>query len=223
MPKIIDLKIREKVYQSKKSQLSILKNFNLEVNAGEKIAIVGESGVGKSSLLNIIGLLDRNYDGEYTLFGSQTDHLLTGELAQWRNQRIGFVLQESALIDSLTIEDNIKLPFLYAGSEKGRSQQAEDFESVTSAIEIRPILKKKPIECSGGEKARAVFARGIIMNPQLILADEPTASLDVENRERIVALLFRMNKKFNTTIITVTHDLEVANRHDRVIHLERSK
>jgi len=223
MPKIIDLKIRDKIYKSKKSQLSILKNFHLEVNAGEKIAIVGESGVGKSSLLNIIGLLDRNYDGEYTLFGSQTDHLLTSELAKWRNQRIGFVLQESALIDSLTIEDNIKLPFLYAGSEKERSQQAKDFETVTNAIEIKPILKKKPLECSGGEKARAVFARGIIMNPQLILADEPTAALDVENRERIVALLFRMNKEFNTTIITVTHDLEVANRHDRVIHLERSK
>lgn len=223
VPKIIDLKIKEKIYKSKKSQLSFLKNFNLEVNAGEKIAIVGESGVGKSSLLNIIGLLDRNYDGEYTLFGSQTDHLLTSELAQWRNQRIGFVLQESALIDSLTIEDNIKLPFLYTGSEKECSRQAKDFETVTSAIEIKPILKKKPLECSGGEKARAVFARGIIMNPQIILADEPTAALDVENRERIVALLFRMNKEFSTTIITVTHDLEIANRHDRVIHLERSK
>ncbi len=223
MSKIIDLKIREKIYNSKKSQLSILNNFNLEVNAGEKIAIVGESGVGKSSLLNIIGLLDRNYDGEYTLFGSQTDHLLTDELAQWRNQRIGFVLQESALIDSLTIEDNIKLPFLYVGPEKGRLRQDEDFETVTNALEIKSILKKKPLECSGGEKARAVFARGIIMNPQIILADEPTASLDVDNRERIVSLLFRMNEEFNTTIITVTHDLEVANRHDRVIHLERNK
>lgn len=222
MTKIIDLKIKEKIYKSKKSQLSILNNFNLEVNTGEKIAIVGKSGAGKSSLLNIIGLLDRNYDGEYTLFGSQTDHLLTSELAQWRNQRIGFVLQESALIDSLTIEDNIKLPFLYAGSEK-ESLRQEAFETVTNAIEIKHILKKKPLECSGGEKARAVFARGIIMNPQIILADEPTASLDVENRERIVNLLFRMNKEFNTTIITVTHDLEIANCHDRVIHLERSK
>ncbi len=223
MPKIIDLKIKEKIYKSKKSKISILNNFTLEVNAGEKIAIVGESGVGKSSLLNIIGLLDRNYDGEYTLFGSQTDHLLTDELAQWRNQRIGFVLQESALIDSLTIEDNIKLPFLYAGPDKEHLRWDEDFETVTNAIDIKPILKKKPLECSGGEKARAVFARGIIMNPQIILADEPTASLDVDNRERIVSLLFRMNEEFNTTIITVTHDLEVANRHDRVIHLERSK
>ena len=153
MTKIIDLRIKEKIYKSRKSQISILNDFNLEVNTGEKIAIVGESGVGKSSLLNILGLLDRNYDGEYTLFGSPTEHLLTSELAQWRNQRIGFVLQESALINSLTIEDNIKLPILYTGFEKGKSKQDEDFEMVTNAIEIKSILKKKPLECSGGEKA----------------------------------------------------------------------
>ena len=223
MTKMIELSIKEKVYRSKKTQVSILNDFNLEVVAGEKIAIVGESGAGKSSLLNIIGLLDRNYDGQYTLFGSPTNHLDTSKLAQWRNQKIGFVLQESALVNSLAIEDNIKLPFLYAGAEKNRRKETEDFESVIDAIEIRSILKKKPLECSGGEKARAVFARGIIMKPQIILADEPTASLDMENRERIVTLLFRMNKEFNTTIITVTHDLEIANRHDRVIHIERSK
>lgn len=223
MTKIIDLSIKEKIYKSKQSQLSILNNFNLEVAAGEKIAIVGESGAGKSSLLNIIGLLDRNYVGKYTLFGSLTAQLHTSELANWRNQRIGFVLQESALINSLTIEDNIKLPFLYAGSEKKKLSEDENFEAVVSAIGIKPILKKKPLECSGGERARTVFARGIIMKPQIILADEPTASLDVENRERIVALLFELNREFGTTIITVTHDLEVANRHDRVIHLERSK
>lgn len=118
MTNIIDLNIKEKVYKNKKSQLSILNDFKLEVKAGEKIAIVGESGVGKSSLLNIMGLLDSDYNGEYTLFGSPTDHLHASELAQWRNQKIGFVLQESALINTLTIEDNIKLPLLYAGSGK---------------------------------------------------------------------------------------------------------
>ncbi len=222
MMKIIDLKIKEKVYKNKKTQLSILNNLNLEVNVGEKIAIVGESGVGKSSLLNIIGLLDRDYDGEYTLFGLPTINLHTSELAKWRNEKIGFVLQESALINSLTIEDNIKLPLLYADSRK-KEFNSKDFESIINAIDIQHILKKKPLECSGGEKARAVFARGIIMKPQIILADEPTASLDIENRKRIINLLFKMNKEFNTTIITVTHDLEIANRHDRVIHLERRK
>lgn len=222
MTNIIDLNIREKVYKKKKTQLSILNNFKLEVNAGEKISIVGESGVGKSSLLNIVGLLDTDYSGEYTLFGSLTDNLHASELAQWRNQKVGFVLQESALINSLTIEENIKLPLFYVGSEK-KNFKPEDFENVINAIEIKPILKKKPLECSGGEKARAVFARGIIMKPQIILSDEPTASLDVENRKRIVNLLFKMNEEFNTTIITVTHDLEVANRHDKVIHLVRSK
>ena len=162
-------------------------------------------------MLNIIGLIDRNYVGAYTLFGSITNSLHTSELAQWRNQKIGFVLQESALINSLTIEDNIKLPLLYAGSGK-KEFKAEDFESVVDAIGIKPILKKKPLECSGGEKARAVFARGVIMKPQIILADEPTASLDVKNKERIVTLLFKMNKKFSTTIITVTHDLEIGKR-----------
>lgn len=222
MTNIIDLNIKEKVYKNKKTQLSILNNFKLQVNAGEKIAIVGESGVGKSSLLNIIGLLDKDYKGEYTLWGSPTDNLHASELAQWRNQKIGFVLQESALINSLTIEDNIKLPLLYADSRGGEIKQ-EDFENVINAIGIKSILKKKPHECSGGQRSRAVFARGIIMQPQIILSDEPTASLDVENRERIVNLLFKMNKEFNATIITVTHDLELANRHDRVIRLERSK
>lgn len=222
MTKIIDLRIKEKIYKSKKSQLSILNNFTLEVHAGEKIAIAGESGAGKSSLLNIIGLLDRDYNGEYTLFGSLTNKLDASRLARWRNQKIGFVLQESALINSLTMEDNIKLPLLYAGSGK-KEFKPGDFEGVINAIGIKPILKKKPFECSGGEKARAVFARGIIMNPPIILADEPTASLDMENRERIVNLLFKINKEFNTAIITVTHDLEIANRHDRVIHMEKCK
>ncbi|MDR1773685.1 MAG: ATP-binding cassette domain-containing protein [Clostridioides sp.] len=222
MTKIIDLEIQEKVYKKKKSYISILNNFKIEVSAGEKIAIVGKSGVGKSSLLNILGLIDRNYTGTYTLFGLPTDKLSMKDLANWRNEKIGFVLQESALINSLTIEDNIKLPLLYSRSSDNKSKLL-NFENIIRAIDIDSILKKKPLECSGGEKARAVFARSIIMNPSIILCDEPTASLDIENREKIIDLLFKMNKEFNTTIITVTHDNEFANRHDKVIHLERRK
>lgn len=220
MTRIIDLSIQEKAYKGKKTNISLLNDFRLEINSGERIAIVGKSGAGKTTLLNILGLLDRDYTGSYTLFGSNTNDMNLSQLAEWRNQRIGFVLQESALINTLSIEENIRLPLLY--TKAGEKPEAEEFESIIDGIDIASILNKKPLECSGGEKSRAVFARAIIMKPELILCDEPTASLDGENKERILSLLYKMNQEFGTTIITVTHDMEVANRHDRIIQLERS-
>ena len=197
----------------------VINNTTLEFEKNGLVALLGASGSGKTTLLNILGLLDRNYSGSYTLFGSKTNDLNLSQLAEWRNQKIGFVLQESALINSLTIEENIKLPLLYA--KFGENRKSEDFESIVNGLGIESILKKKPLECSGGEKSRVVFARAVIMKPQLILCDEPTASLDGDNKERIITLLFKMNQELNTTIITVTHDLEVANRHEKIIHLER--
>ena len=218
MRSMIDIQIEDKTFT--KSKLSILKGFSMQVEAGEKLAIVGESGVGKSSLLNILGLLDRDYRGEYYLFGEKTNGLDEKVLAKWRNQRIGFVLQESAMIHSLTVEKNIQLPFLYMES-KDRNSLLENFTQIVKEIGIESILQKKPLDCSGGERARAVFARGILMKPEVLLADEPTSSLDTENKERIIHSLFEMNRKFGTTIITVTHDLDMAKRHDRVIRLEK--
>ena len=217
MTKMIDLSIQEKIYKGKKTNLSLLEDFKLEVNNGERIAVVGKSGVGKTTMLSILGLLDRDYTGSYELFGLKTNDMTLNQFAELRNQKIGFVLQESALIDSLTIEENIRLPLLYS---KG-NHKTEDLESIAAGIDIAHILNKKPLECSGGEKARAVFARAILMRPDLLLCDEPTASLDGENKERILSLICKMNQEFGTTIITVTHDREVADRHDRIIHLER--
>ncbi|RTX73220.1 ATP-binding cassette domain-containing protein [Mammaliicoccus sciuri] len=220
MNDIIKLEIKQKKFKDK--NYSILKNFTLNVMQGEKISIIGESGVGKTSLLNILGLLDTNFQGEYKLFDSNIKNLSQNKLSQWRNQKIGFVLQDSALINSLSIEDNIKLPLLYSKLEKDLN--AEDhFKRIVNKIGLDPILKKKPLECSGGQRSRAVFARGIIMKPQIILSDEPTASLDTKNKNNIIDLLFDMNTEFNTTIITVTHDLSVANRHNRLVKLERDE
>ncbi|MBM7602603.1 putative ABC transport system ATP-binding protein [Metabacillus crassostreae] len=220
MNSIIKLEIQKKTF--KKKGFSILNDFELEVEPGERLSIIGESGVGKTSLLNIMGLLDTQYQGSYKLFDSSVKDLSRNKLAEWRNQRIGFVLQESALINSLTIEDNIKLPLLYANIEKDLTVQ-DHFKRIINKIGIEPILKKKPLECSGGQRSRAVFARAVIMNPQIILSDEPTASLDLENKEKIINLLFDMNKEFNTTVITVTHDLDLAHRHERIITLERNE
>ena len=220
MNSIIKLEIQKKTF--KKKGFSILHDFELEVEPGERLSIIGESGVGKTSLLNIIGLLDTQYQGSYELFDSSVKDLPRNKLAEWRNQKIGFVLQESALINSLTIEDNIKLPLMYANVEKDPIVQ-DHFKRLINTIGIESILKKKPLECSGGQRSRAVFARAVIMNPQIIISDEPTASLDVANKEKIINLLFDMNKEFNTTIITVTHDLDLANRHERIITLERNE
>ncbi|MDM5208189.1 ABC transporter ATP-binding protein [Cytobacillus kochii] len=220
MNSIIKLEIQKKTF--KKKGFSILNDFDLEVKPGERLSIVGESGVGKTSLLNILGLLDTKYQGNYRLFDSPVKDLSRNKLAEWRNQKIGFVLLESSLINSLTIEDNIKLPLMYGNVEKNLTVQ-ERFKRITNKIGIEPILKKKPLDCSGGQRSRAVFARAVIMNPQIILSDEPTASLDSENKEKIINLLFDMNKEFNTTVITVTHDLDIANRHERIITLERNE
>ncbi|MEK4200616.1 ABC transporter ATP-binding protein [Cytobacillus sp. FSL K6-0265] len=220
MNSIIKLEIQKKTF--KKKDFSILNNFDLEVKPGERLSIIGESGVGKTSLLNILGLLDTDYQGNYKLFDSPVNDLSRNKLAEWRNQKIGFVLQESSLINSLTIEDNIKLPLMYGNVEKDLTVQ-ERFKRITNKIGIESILKKKPLDCSGGQRSRAVFARAVIMNPQIILSDEPTASLDLENKNKIINLLFDMNKEFNTTIITVTHDLDVANRHERIITLKNNE
>ena len=220
MKKVIDLKINEKVYRNKKQLTSVLNNFRLNVNKGEKVSIVGRSGVGKTTLLNILGLLDTDYDGEYMLFDSLINNMDSTQLAKWRNQKIGFVLQESALINSITIEENIKLPLQYADSEYIFKE--ERFNEILNKIGIESILKKKPLECSGGEKSRAIFARAIIMNPSLILCDEPTASLDEYNKQQIMNLLFKMNKEQDVTIVTVTHDMNIASQHDRIIKLERN-
>lgn len=220
MKKVIDLKINEKAYRNKKQLTSVLNNFRLNVNKGEKVSIVGRSGVGKTTLLNILGLLDTDYDGEYMLFDSLINNMESTQLAKWRNQKIGFVLQESALINSITIEENIKLPLQYADSEYIFKE--ERFNEILNKIGIESILKKKPLECSGGEKSRAIFARAIIMSPSLILCDEPTASLDEYNKQQIMNLLFKMNKEQDVTIVTVTHDMNIASQHDRIIKLERN-
>lgn len=217
MKKIIDLQVSEKTYKNKKVSKTVLSNFKLNVNEGEKVAIVGKSGIGKTTLLNILGLLDNNYNGKYILFNSFINDMKSTQLAKLRNKRIGFVLQESALIKSMTIEENIKLPLQYADSSY--IFEEEKFNEILNRIGIQSILKKKPLECSGGEKSRAVFARAIIMQPSLILCDEPTASLDDYNKQQIIDLLFEMNEKKNVTIITVTHDTSIANQHDRIIKL----
>lgn len=214
----IDLHIEEKSYNKGTQPVPALHDFHLAVGKGERIALVGASGVGKSTLLNILGLIDHAYQGTYTLNGQDTRNLSSRERAKFRNQHIGFVLQESALINSLSIRENIELPLMYARTIQA-NELKERTQKIASSIGIDTLLDKKPLACSGGERARAVFARAVLMRPGLILADEPTASLDEDHKRRIMNLLFDMNKTHQSTIITVTHDKDIAKLHDRIIHL----
>ncbi|MBP3222465.1 MAG: ABC transporter ATP-binding protein [Actinomycetaceae bacterium] len=218
MTHIIDLNIKEKIYTKKRTTLHLLRDFTLQIQQGETIAILGESGSGKSTLLNILGLLDTQYSGRYSLYNTDVKTLSVNTRAQWRNEKIGFVLQESTLIHSMSIKDNITLPLLYS-QKKYPSQQW--YEEIVETLDITHILDKKPLECSGGEKSRVSFARGIIMDPPLILSDEPTASLDTKNRNKLMSLLFDRNKNKGTTLVTVTHDENTADLHGRKIHIYR--
>lgn len=213
--KTIDIHIDKKSF--KKGQLAILRNFDLSIQQGELVALVGKSGVGKTSLLNILGLLDKRFDGKYSLFDEDTNQLSDSKMAEIRNEQIGFVLQESSLIDALTLKENITLPYVYA---KNKQIDEQRLEGIGDKLAIRDLFDKYPKECSGGQKSRAAFARAIIMEPKLLLADEPTASLDQENKENLFDLMKMMNQESQTTVITVTHDLEFAEKHDRLITLK---
>lgn len=213
---LIDIHIQQKSF--KKGQLSILHNLNLSIEQGEFVAIVGKSGVGKTSLLNILGLLDDQFAGDYTLFDKDTRKLTNIEKAEIRNEQIGFVLQESSLIDSLTLRENITLPYVYS---KHKQVDEKRLKEIGEQLEIVDLFDKHPKECSGGQKSRAAFARAIIMDPKLLLADEPTASLDQENKENLFDLMKMMNQYGQTTIVTVTHDRELAEKHDRIITLKQ--
>ncbi|MFV8805660.1 ABC transporter ATP-binding protein [Aerococcus urinaeequi] len=209
MKKIIDLKIKSKNF--KHNNVTSLQNFSLAVNQGETIAITGDSGVGKSTLLNILGLLDSKYEGYYNLFGHDMKKMSEKEKASMRNNQIGFVLQESSLINNLTIKENILLPRLY-NTDIPRSELGKRMMDLARSLDIINVLDKKPLECSGGQKSRAAFARAVIMHPKLILADEPTASLDESNKENMISVLKNFNQNNDVTILIVTHDLDVANR-----------
>lgn len=214
MTRLIELSLKQKRF--KKNKRVILKDFQLSVSAGDSIAVMGESGIGKTSLLNILGLIDQDYEGSYELFGRSAKAYSVKEQAQMRNNRIGFILQENALIPSLSIKDNICLPWLYCPKEK---QDQAFFDELIRRLKLDDLLSQKPGECSGGQRARAVIGRAVLMKPDLILADEPTASLDEENRQEVLAILKDLNRDFKASLITVTHDHAVAQNHRKILRM----
>jgi putative ABC transport system ATP-binding protein len=210
-----------KVYGTGQLATRAVDEINLEVKKGEFISIVGPSGSGKSTLLNLFGLLDRPSSGKIFIDGRDVSNLSQNEAAIFRNKKIGFVFQSYNLINRLTALQNVELPLIAANVPKQRRIERAKF--LLSAIGLKGKEDKLPTMLSGGEQQRVAIARALVSEPSVILADEPTGNLDSKSAKVIVDLLSEINKKFRSTIIVVTHNMEVANATQRIVMLRDGK
>jgi putative ABC transport system ATP-binding protein len=205
-----------KIYGHAEAKVEALKNVNVSVSQGEFVAIVGASGSGKSSLLHLLGGVDRPTSGQVIIDGTQLYTKTENELALFRRRKIGFIFQAYNLIPVLTTEENIKLPMLLENKKADESY-------VNELLGILGLQERKnhlPSELSGGQQQRTAIGRALINKPSIILADEPTGNLDSKHSNEIVDLLTFSVKKYNQTLIMITHDLNIAERADRIVRIK---
>ena len=216
---ILEVNNLKKIYTTRfgGNQVMALKNVTFTVEKGEYVAIMGESGSGKSTLLNILAALDKPTSGTVLLDGKDISRVRESVLAQFRRDNLGFVFQEFNLLDTFTLEDNIYLPMVLAGSNY--QQMRERLIPIIEKLGICDIMSKYPYEVSGGQKQRAAVARALIMQPMLILADEPTGALDSRATDELLSLFSSINKD-GQTILMVTHSVKAASRANRVLFIK---
>ena len=199
-------------------ELEVLKGVNLEVKKGEVVAIVGKSGAGKTTLLQIIGTLDRPTSGKVVIDGTDVFALKESALAAFRNKHIGFIFQMHQLLPEFTALENVCIPAMIAREKE--SDYKPRAERLLRELGMEERLGHKPNELSGGERQRVAAARALMMSPDIILADEPTGSLDEKNKKELSELLLHLRKQYGQTILLVTHDKELAQMADRVIEIK---
>lgn len=199
-------------------KLEVLKDISLTIDKGEVVSIVGPSGAGKTTLLQIVGTLDQPDTGTVVVDGVDVGNLSTDKLSQFRNRHIGFVFQFHQLLPEFTALENIEIPAFIAGKSKSEAKKL-----AMDLLEFMGLTERanhKPNELSGGEKQRVAVARALVNNPNVILADEPTGSLDTKNRQELYQLFFRLRDEFGQTFVIVTHDESLADLTDRTIHMK---
>lgn len=202
----------------KYGQLEVLKDIDLTVNEGEIVSIVGASGAGKTTLLQIIGTLDKADSGTVSIQNQIVTNLKDNKLSDFRNKNIGFIFQFHQLLPEFTALENVMIPALIAKQKDSAAKQKAS--ELLDLLGLSSRIDHKPNELSGGEKQRVAVARALINNPAVILADEPSGSLDTENKIELHKLFFDLRDRFGQTFIIVTHDEELAKITDRVIHMK---
>ena len=211
---MIELKQIEKNYRRGAEEVRALRGVDLSIAAGELLAIIGPSGAGKTTLLHILGCLDQPTRGEVLFDGVNTSNMPESELVQLRREKIGFVFQQFYLIPGLSVFDNIALPLLFSKKQASRTK----ILALAEMVGLEHRLDHAPAQLSGGEMQRAAIARGLVNDPEVLLADEPTGNLDSENSDKIYALLRSLSQNGLATVM-ITHNTELAARAQRTVQI----
>ncbi len=208
-----------KYYEDANARLDILKGVSLQVSAGEMVAIIGASGSGNSTLLHMLGLLDKPTSGQILINGQQTHALPEKAISRIRNESLGFVYQFHHLLNEFNALDNVAMPLIVRRMD--RKQARSQAEAVLERVGLKERIHHTPGQLSGGERQRVALARALVTRPVCVLADEPTGNLDRETAASMFALLKQMNSEFRTAFVIVTHDAKLASLADRQLLMER--
>jgi len=218
MSSVLNCSQLSRTFSEGKEALHILRDVNLDIAAGERVAIMGASGSGKSTLLHLLGGLDDPTTGEVFISGVPVAGLGSAQLGRLRNSKLGFVYQFHHLLPEFTALENVAMPLLIGGSDP--FEAGKQAEQILEHVGLSSRLTHKPGELSGGERQRAAVARALVTQPQCILADEPTGNLDRKNAEQVFDLMLNLNQEHGASLLIVTHDASLAERMDRILYLQ---
>ena len=212
-----------KLFTTDEVETTALNGVSIEIQPGEFVAMMGPSGCGKSTLLNILGLLDNPSEGEYYFFGTEVAKMSERNRANLRKGNIGFVFQSFNLIPVLNVIENVEFPCLMRKDPEPLTSLRARVIKLCEDVGLGPYMKHRPDELSGGQRQRVAIARALITNPELVLADEPTANLDSKTSDQIIALMQQLNQRMGVTFIFSTHDPRVMQHAKRVVHIADGK